>query len=783
MKKTLILPLLFILLISVVTAQLSYDTTISNPTTQNIYGLTEHSGSLYLSTYTGLMIELNSSLDEINSESIGYQYESLTSDGNYIYGEYTLSNPDRIYKLDPNNNFSQESYRNVPVTTIFVMGYNDVDGNLLLGTAEGLVIYDYETDTIVDTIIYDELDESGAYSNQYSVIVEIGDNFYIGVPNETIQINKYYNVVQEMLVKDNTGVYFNAPVGTYFNGVIYSRTASLSNDIIKWSSTGEETSEYIYLNNVFYSPIQCVTEQAVTYSYVLCNDTRFIEYGDGSIGYQCNSPTAETECNGLCLTSRNVIDGNTYVSGACDPSNCEVECKTIGEATSTGLTTYKVCGQYDDDVCLEYGSVITCPTGSYFYDAGLSYCSEYNYSNYNTTFLNSNWYTSYNTETEVTSFSELDLTTIINTYLAGINLLSSYSPLVSDDNTYFKSKYLENGYKVHSALNIAYVNFGIVYPDLIEGKGYASINCDYSETPIIENTDRAIFNTTRTITTDVTGKIVTTSLTYVLNDTDNMRQTMLRVSPSLNHVLDLNVTNKTMVVYSNDEVIFNQTTADYIELVNVYCDYDFINYLRSCYVFISDGLNNYEVYETPVSFSGTPAPASTYYEISPSDSTLVTGYAVTSISTREGFTAFNEGSYPFSCEILEGGQIIRTYQNNGEIPSYLDFKDTYLNVDLGTLTPTQEDSTQDAIFGGELTPTKKIIYAVLISLFLAIILFVITSQESVPEKAGGLIASAGLIGSLIVFTIIGWLPVFVAVVMFILSAGIVAIVFRNGIGG
>ena len=365
-----------------------------------------------------------------------------------------------------------------------------------------------------------------------------------------------------------------------------------------------------------------------------------------------------------------------------------------------------------------------------------------------------------------------------------MNLVSSYSPLVSDDNEYFKSRYLENAYKVNSQLNIAYANYGIVYPNVINGSGYASVNCDYKETPITESTDTEDINATRTITTSINGNIVTTRLTYTLNDTDDMTTTFNRVSPSINHVLNLNVTSKTMIVTSNTEIIFNQTTANNIELVNVYCDYDFTNLYRGCYVFISDGSNEYEVYETPVSFSGTPTPLSTYYEISPSDSITIKGYSVSNVPQREGFTTFTEGTFPFTCEVLEGGQVIRTFQNNGNIPSYLDYKDTYLNVDLGTLNPTTSDSNGSILLGGsELSNTQKLIYAIFLSILIGVALLFITSTENVNPTTSGLIAGVGLIGALIVFGVVGWLPPVAIIIMIILSAGIVAILLRNGVSG
>ena len=783
MKKLLIIPLMFILILSVASATITYDSTESNVITENIYGITTHNDNIILSTSTGQLRTLNYTLDLVSNCSTGKLLSNLASDGTYIYGKDTSPNPDRYYKINPTT-CALISYQTMTIINPFQFVYNSVDGNFLVGTGHGLDIWNYDTNTVIKNIKYSELDSF--YSDQYSTIVKIGGNFYVGIPNETLQIDAHYNIVQDVKAQTNTAPVFNAGKGSYFNSFIYGRTQTLTNDLYKYTTTGEETTNYVYVDGDFYSANQCI-DTGSEYNYILCNDSYQVEFTNSVESY-CTSTDYETSCEGVCVTTTQEINGSNYIRGACDPSDCTTECYTIGSSQSVGLTTYQICGAYDPDICLEYGEVLTCPSGEYY---GLctgvtctnSYCVAYNYSSYNTTFLNSDWYTSVNEVSEVVDYSQVTPNTIINAYLAGMNLLTSYSPLVSDDNQYFKGKYLERAYNVHSALNIAILDVGIIYPDVTGGSGYASVICDHKETPLTESNDREDLNTTRTLITGVTGNIIQTSVTYTLNDTDDLKYVFNRVAPSLSHVVELNVTNQTMIVYSDGTIILNQTTADPVTLVNIMCDYDFSNLYRNCYVAISDGTNDYEVYETPVSFSGTSTPASTHISITPSDEIEITGYSVTSINSRDGFKAFNEGTYPFTCNIKEGGQIIRVYQNNGAVPNYLDYKDIYLNAELGTLTPTTDGTETDAILGGELTQTKKTIYAFLISLFIAIALFFVLSTENANPQTSGLIASAGLVGSLIIFTIIGWLPVVVTILMMILSAGIVAIVFRKAVMG
>jgi len=783
-QKLILLPIFIILLLSFATAQLTYSTTLSNVVVPNINGAVNYNDNLVLFLSNGSAVTLNSTLDitSVSSTILGGQPLTLpATDNTYIYVVRTDTTPDRIYKLDPTSDFSVVSYQNTPVTQVLSMGYNVNNGKLLIGYGSGLAEYTYSTGVLGSTTTYSELDAS--YSDQYTILTPNGDNFYLGIANETLQINTNLDIVQDMkpVVNFKTGYgYVN------FQGYYLQVQTPFSNDLYKYTSSGEVTSDYTYLNGVFYSSNQCI-DTGSEYDYIFCNNSYIQEFTNYDVAY-CYSLSEETICEGICVTTSQEINGSTYVSGACDPSDCTNECLTIGTAVSSGLTSYRVCGNYDNDICLEYGTTQTCDSGEYYHLDPTStnpYCSEYNYSSYNTTFLNANWYSSINQVSEVIDYSLVDTKTIVQTYLAVMNLASSYSPLVSDNNQYFKSRYLQQAYNVHTALNIGIVDLGIIYPDLVSASGYASVTCDHKETPIVESIAREELNTSRTLTTNLNKNIVTTSLTYTLNDTDDMRQTFKRVAPSLDHVVDLNVTNQTISVYSNGVVILNQTTANPLSLVNLYCDYDFTNLLRSCKVYVSDGASSYESYETPVSFSGSSTPASTYLSITPSDTISLTGYSVTSIEGREGFTSFNEGTYPFSCSIIEGGQVIRVYQNNGNIPSYLDFKDTYLNVDLGALTTTSE-GTQNGLFGEDLSTlpqTTKFVISILTILILVILVMVVSSSEGINPTLSIILGSVITIGGLLFFITIGWLPVYVAIVIFILTASVGAIILRKGVTG
>jgi hypothetical protein len=84
---------------------------------------------------------------------------------------------------------------------------------------------------------------------------------------------------------------------------------------------------------------------------------------------QCYDNTSYIACGNydsdVCLewsSSLSCPSGYTCSGGACIAS-CTNECSPSGYSHCTSDLTYRMCGDYDSDVCLEWSS-LTCPTSS-----------------------------------------------------------------------------------------------------------------------------------------------------------------------------------------------------------------------------------------------------------------------------------------------------------------------------------------------------------------------------------------------------------------------------------
>jgi len=83
----------------------------------------------------------------------------------------------------------------------------------------------------------------------------------------------------------------------------------------------------------------------------------FIDYCQGSyvMEYYCS--------NNRCLAkSVPCPSGYSCSDGAC-VAPCTDECSPLGYVQCTGYLTFKKCGNYDSDTCLEWGSSVSCPSG------------------------------------------------------------------------------------------------------------------------------------------------------------------------------------------------------------------------------------------------------------------------------------------------------------------------------------------------------------------------------------------------------------------------------------
>jgi len=73
--------------------------------------------------------------------------------------------------------------------------------------------------------------------------------------------------------------------------------------------------------------------------------------------------------------------------GSCQISACKDECSPVGTRECTSSTGYRVCGNYDNDTCLEWSGIAACSSGTTCEDGA---CVETNITSTGTAYFTSN---------------------------------------------------------------------------------------------------------------------------------------------------------------------------------------------------------------------------------------------------------------------------------------------------------------------------------------------------------------------------------------------------------
>ncbi len=91
--------------------------------------------------------------------------------------------------------------------------------------------------------------------------------------------------------------------------------------------------------------------------------------GDGYCNPSCeNSSNCPADCGGggACVCGDGVCNSSCENSSNCPedcPPSCINECSYSGQRRCACSTQYQICGNYDSDPCLEWSSLINCPSG------------------------------------------------------------------------------------------------------------------------------------------------------------------------------------------------------------------------------------------------------------------------------------------------------------------------------------------------------------------------------------------------------------------------------------
>lgn len=224
--------------------------------------------------------------------------------------------------------------------------------------------------------------------------------------------------------------------------------------------------EFDLLGGVKYSRNDfCVSEN------YLCDDTRHYIQPNGEVIHICEGTITECPFEGTAGGCNEFYDAENILTGECGAISCSNECLQTGRINCTSLTTYTICGNYDADVCLEAGSILSCPLGQICVDGdGLAGC---------------------------------EAAPVLPNLLQGLsvskNIQSTNAYEINQDgNTFF----------ISSAFNTAYVEFNALTTPF--QAGYVTGNTDYEEEIIASEymTDSNVWDgDTSAIQTDSYGRL------------------------------------------------------------------------------------------------------------------------------------------------------------------------------------------------------------------------------------------------------------------------------------
>lgn len=568
------------------------------------------------------------------------------------------------------------------------------------------------------------------------------------------------------------------------------------------------TGDYFPLEGNLYSYELCITNTK------LCSNTSYITDILGNNYFICNDTNDITYCSGGC---QNIENEQGIIEGVCTQYGCENECQINGFQTCMTSSTYSICGQFDQDACLEYGSVLQCPANQFCSQDNLGgYCSDLEP------------YTDYNQNSLLVSITHENNTGLLNnkgtTQIVNNKVVDKVLQFISPFN-YGLLKTVKT-VDVSTALNYMNVNFDTTVYNSIQGsQDFIGVDCDYEEI-VLHSDDLSHFDldsygwvyTTAEIKTDVEGyqyvKIKDNPATKNFNSGSNQKlELIVRPQPNENKVYPIEFYSNTVLlnklsIENNKDThtltirdvtsnkIIAQSTSSAENFKHIYLGLNYIDDIKTVYIEVSiirdvsGQIINENFYSLPIATA----------------STLQVNKA-TFLNTGKEFWVYqingaHVDDYPiykyddntqksFTCSYNQVGCYdIKVYGNEQGIPTY-HFSDDY-RVCISKLgdqyffqTPTvygdDQVSTLEKIFGTTWDSKTKLLVAISIVLVVFIAFLVLGTMNGLPLVSIIGTVVAGLL--LIYFAIEGYIPAWTIVLLGIIGAFIGIAIFRNGLLG
>lgn len=692
--------------------------------------------------------------------TIGLNTTHLRNSRDYMINR----NTNYIYGLYPKNYATLTNYTLFSFTNLGYFGddlnlnsYFNMTVNISDSVAGGNIYYDFD-DMYAFVLFYNGSNTSDVFLGQIKLTSSggISDDADDG---HLYALRDYINTV-------GFDVYqYNANVELFdIDGDIYLQlydTVGSTYDL--WTIGGSETNETPGLdcNSDF---TYCIDEDSICFpnnelypginssnylcTYALLGDDLSIGCYDGNVTY----------CSGGCvnLEYTNAF-GIEYLHGVCsNTSTCSNDCTVEGYTYSDSFVSYKQCGFYDSDTCLDWSASIPCPEGEYSVDG---FCDSLN-----TTTDVYYTLTSYSIEPELEYMSEIS-------YTSNPPYIYLKTPLI----------YIDEGFTYYAGNTWTWI--------------YTMLNCNYTESQVYKQDTPATINT---------------SATHTFNGYSN-GVTTLKVKPSYNNTV-------TLAGYDvADQLIYNYTVEDnttlgtclyrdgslvgcqnylYADVNNVELSVQTLKPYTSTYthsVKMQVNLNNGGKQSVYTGFTpSNTTPTGTYYKAIIT-STNTSYYYLIVTNGEQGNNAWKNttvgeeytGStrvYDQSCYYTDVGCYnTRHYMTRNTSQGLWNVKDFKVCVNtLGDTTIPTGDTGGDAF--SDMSNKMKLLIAILGTLivFALCILVGVTYDMTKVMAFAGTFLSVGL---LIYFAIIGWIPVWIIIVMILTSAMVVMIFFRNTFTG
>lgn len=773
--------------------------------------------------------------DRLQTSSLG---------GNYIYGAFwngttyttNVGSIDSFYSFD--NNFLNPSYlgANTQVTPIGMIGNDEIDyynwGSVMLGwdwDDDRFVFYNNTYDvvglysvgsTACDTAYSISQTSSGTikmfcgngivydFNNDYS------SDGYSTFANEQgsygfgLMIDDKYVFVQQSAISGLMNITFN--IYDELGYFIENRTTqvTLASGGVRSLAYNEDDNELMLTVNSLPAPTSYFFANVTTgyssggftfdgdnYSAYLCVDENVL-CSDSSYNYDsysdvlyinCPDPINDAVyCGGGCTNS---LINNT-LTGACEFSPCVNECELIGLATCFTPNSFRSCGNWDSDACLEYGIVEYCDSGDYCSATNLGdSCS--NVSTTNTNYVQDSLTVQLDLSSTTGTISEQgtspatygDLTQIIQVWLVSL----------------FGSTETTNVETVLSSLN---TSFETEVYKTTTSQDFFAYDCDYSEEQVFTDTLTTVNGWTGDYTHNISGDYTLINTTTQLNKTvsqkDNSRfNTIISFEDTGTYNVSLtndndyvtnlefdynSVTHQLIVTETlNNQIIYNYTaTSNNIEYISLslaqISSIDNLNIKVSIFRSVGLSVITEDIYALPL-LNPTGSNANKIVYTSSGERLEVIQLRQVSVSDYPIYNLALEQQKTFECVFTESVcKNVVVYGNEYGLPTYY-FSDVHkvcMNEDGELVSSTSIDTDSSVVenyFGKDWSDKEKLLYSTLFILlifgfFVGAGLFL---NDKTPIIIGGVVS-----GLLLVYAVLeGFIPAWI-ILIFIAIGSLIA---------